>query len=79
ADHGKLEAAIAAYQAEPSAAATAHLHVAAEPRRQELIRRLNLAPGGTLSLVRLREDLLSRLADHPELKVLDTDLVHLFS
>lgn len=79
ADHGKLEAAIAAYQAEPSAAATAHLHVAAEPRRQELVRRLNLAPGGTLSLVRLREDLLARLADHPELKVLDTDLVHLFS
>jgi malonyl-CoA decarboxylase len=30
------------------------LHEAAEPRRQELIRRLNLAPGGVRSLVRMR-------------------------
>ena len=31
---------------------------AAEPRRQELFRRLNLAPGGTAALVRMREQLL---------------------
>ena len=79
ADKGRLDAAIAAYQADPSPAAAAALHVAAEPRRQELIRRLNLAPQGTLALVRLRDDLLARLPTHPDLKVLDDDLVHLLS
>lgn len=79
ADTAKLDTAIAAYQANPSSAAAATLHEAAEPRRQELIRRLNLAPGGTLSLVRLRDDLLAHAAGHPDLQMLDADLVHLFS
>ena len=35
--------------------------LAAEPRRQELFRRLNLAPGGTAALVHMREDLIARL------------------
>jgi len=79
ADKARLDAAIATYQADPSPAAAAALHVAAEPRRQELIRRLNLAPQGTLALVRLRDDLLAQLPAHPDLKVLDDDLVHLLS
>ncbi len=79
ADRAKLDAAIAAYQDDPSPASAATLHAAAEPRRQELIRRLNLAPGGTLDLVRMRDDLLARLPDNADLKVLDDDLVHLFS
>ncbi|QCK85388.1 MCD, Malonyl-CoA decarboxylase MCD [Phreatobacter aquaticus] len=78
-DRKRLADAIEAYSADPTEARAAALHVAAEPRRQELVRRLNLAPRGTLSLVRLREDVLARLDDHPGLKVLDTDLVHLFS
>ena len=52
---------------------------AAEPRRQELVRRLNLAPGGTASLVRMREALLAHIADNPPLKHVDNDFVHLFS
>lgn len=79
ADKSKLDAAIAAYQAEPTQAAVIALHNAAEPRRQELIRRLNLAPGGTLALVRLRDDLLAAHGRNPDLDVLDTDLVHLLS
>ncbi|WP_439571988.1 malonyl-CoA decarboxylase [Phreatobacter sp.] len=79
ADRAKLEAAIAAYQADPGPAAAAQLHDAAEPRRQELIRRLNLALGGTQDLVHLREDLLERIGAHPGLKLLDADLVHLLS
>lgn len=79
ADQAKLDAAIAAYQADPSPATAAGLHLAAEPRRQELIRRLNLAPNGTQDLVRLREDVLDRLGTHAGLKLLDADLVHLFS
>jgi malonyl-CoA decarboxylase len=52
---------------------------AAEPRRQELIRRLNLAPGGTASLVRMREAVLAHIKDHPTLKHVDSDFVHLFA
>jgi malonyl-CoA decarboxylase len=57
----------------------AALHSAAEPRRQELIRRLNLAPGGTHGLVRMREDVLRNLPGHPDLESVDADFVHLFS
>jgi malonyl-CoA decarboxylase len=59
--------------------AVSQLLRAAEPRRQELIRRLNLAPGGTASLVRMREALLAHAADHPQLKYVDSDFVHLFA
>ncbi len=55
------------------------LHTAAEPRRQELIRRLNLAPGGTSALVRMREELLGHLPENPDLRRVDDDFGHLFS
>ena len=61
------------------AAAAARVYVAAEPRRQELIRRLNLAPGGTAALVRMRAELLKHLRAHPELRRVDSDFAHLFS
>lgn len=51
----------------------------AEPRRQELFRRLNMAPNGTQSLVEMRRALLALLRDHPELNAVDADLRHLFS
>jgi malonyl-CoA decarboxylase len=50
---------------------------AAEPRRQELIRRLNLAPGATGELVLMREHLLDALARRKELAPVDHDFVHL--
>lgn len=50
---------------------------AVEPRRQELFRRLNMAPYGTGSLVRMRAELLGLLPSHPELRVVDADLRHL--
>ncbi len=55
------------------------LHSVSEPLRQELIRRLNLAPGGTRALVSMRSDLLGFLRDHPELRDVDRDFEHLFS
>jgi malonyl-CoA decarboxylase len=70
--------AIDAYRQDPSDARLLDLHVAAEPRRQELFRRLNTAPGGTRTLVQLRADLLKTLAAHPERSVLEADLLHLF-
>ena len=60
-DKAKLDAAIADWQAKPSDTTAAAVHKAAEPRRQELFRRLNLAPGGTGALVRMREQLIDAL------------------
>ena len=75
-----MDAAIESYRSgAPAAAAVAELHQAAEPRRQELIRRLNLAPGGTAQLVQMREALLSLLADDDSLRAVDRDFVHLFA
>lgn len=78
ADQGALQKAIAAYQARPAAETILTLHQAAEPRRQELIRRLNHSPGGIFSLVKIREELLGYLAGRPELAVVDADFTHLF-
>jgi malonyl-CoA decarboxylase len=57
-DRARLDAAIAAWQAAPSDKTAAEIHAAAEARRQELLRRLNLAPGGTAALVRMRDQLI---------------------
>ena len=53
------------------------LFAAAEPPRQELLRRLNTAPGGTKKLVTMREHLLSLLKGAPELARIDADFRHL--
>ena len=63
----------------PTDATAAAVHRAAEPRRQELLRRLNLAPGGTAALVRMREQLLDALAHRDDLAAVDRDFVHMFS
>src|SRR5207302_10711918 len=46
--------AAAAYQAEPTAENLSRLQDSVEPARQELFRRLNMAPGGTAELVAMR-------------------------
>lgn len=53
------------------------LSAAAEPRRQELLRRLNQAPGATHELVQMRVDLLARVKQNPTLKRTDFDFIHL--
>lgn len=55
-----------------------NLNLAVEGKRQELIRRLNLAPNGTQYLVNMREDLLYFLAKDQKLQTLDKDFKHLF-
>ena len=62
----------------PSAESLLNLQAAAESPRQELFRRLNVAPGSTAMLVDLRRQLLAMLPDHPEWTGLDADLAHLF-
>jgi malonyl-CoA decarboxylase len=78
-DEGRLQAAVEAYQADANPETIAALGIAAESRRQELFRRLNLAPGGTASLVRMRADLQDFVKDDPGLRALEPDFVHLFS
>jgi malonyl-CoA decarboxylase len=49
-----------------------------EPKRQELFRRLNSAPGATGMLVDMRAKLLTHTKQHPELARIDIDLQKLF-
>src|SRR5690606_35691768 len=55
------------------------LQEASEPARLELLRRLNLASGGTEQLVHRREDLFSHVRDDPAMAALDGDFAHLFT
>ncbi len=77
-DDARLGAAIDAYHADRSPKTLRELHEAAEPRRQELIRRLNLAPKGIATLVSMREALLRMKVDRPDLDPVDADFAHLF-
>ena len=52
---------------------------AAEPSRQELVRRLNQPPGATKKLVEMRADLLRLAKQNPELQAFDLDFKHLFA
>jgi malonyl-CoA decarboxylase len=74
-----LRAAAETYLAESTAEAAALLAQAADPPRQELLRRMNMAPGGTGALVAMRKELTPHLRDEPALKLLDGDLKHLFA
>jgi len=78
-DRKKLEKAIESWRAAPDADDTSELHFASEPRRQELIRRLNHAHNGTSDLVDMRADLLTLMNGHKDLAALDRDVVHLLS
>jgi malonyl-CoA decarboxylase len=78
-DREKLAEAIEGWRSQPNDDDASDLHFASEPRRQELIRRLNRAPGGTGELVAMRADLLSLMNGHKDLAALDRDVVHLLS
>jgi len=78
-DRERLAQAIESWRAQPNDDDASDLHFASEPRRQELIRRLNLAPGGTSALVEMRADLLGAMNGHKDLAALDHDVVHLLS
>ncbi len=79
ADPDPIRKAYAAYDADPSAGHLAQLFEAVEPRRQTLLRRLNMAPGATLKLVGMRADLLDAIREDPALAPIDGDFAHLLS
>jgi malonyl-CoA decarboxylase len=78
-DREKLAKAVESWRTQPSDEDASELHFASEPRRQELIRRLNRAPGGTSDLVAMRADLLRLMKGHKELGALDRDVAHLLT
>ena len=67
-----------AYRYDPTPDNLIRLQEAIETARQELFRRLNMAPGGTGALVAMRGELLKGLKAHPDWRAIDADLLHLF-
>lgn len=78
-DPETVRTSLDAYEQAPSKQTYRAFMTAAEPKRQELIRRLNRVPGATGALVRMRADLLRLAGDDPELAALDLDFRHLFA
>ncbi len=76
-DRARLAKAIEAWQAQPGDGNGSLVHFASEPRRQELIRRLNRAAHGTSDLVAMRADLLIHMDGRKDLAAVDRDLAHL--
>ena len=77
-DLASIQRAFEAYQLEATPGNLQALLEAVEPPRQELLRRLNLAPGGTAALVAMREDLIKHGGKEAQLRKVDDDFAHLF-
>jgi malonyl-CoA decarboxylase len=79
-DADSIRRAATEYERSPGNKTLAALSAAVEAPRQELIRRINTAPGGTETLVALRGDLLgvSQNGNAATFEPLDADLRHLF-
>src|SRR5262245_19311 len=73
-ESSRLKAAAKAYLSAATPEAVAELALASESPRQELIQRMNIAPGATALLVRMRKELLPALDKQPQLKPLEHDL-----
>ncbi len=78
-DDAQLRAAAEAWLAEQTPENAARLAAVAEPPRQELLRRMNMTPGGTAALVAARREVLGLLRGAPALKPLEADLKHLLA
>ena len=70
-DSNALRAAAERYLTDATAETAAAVAQAADPPRQELLRRMNMAPGGTAALIAMRREITAHLRDEPELKLLD--------
>jgi len=78
-DPDRVRAALDGYEAGQSRTSYRDFMAAAEPPRQELIRRLNQVPGATGALVEMRADLLRLGQGEDPLMALDLDFRHLFA
>ncbi|MCT4609280.1 MAG: malonyl-CoA decarboxylase [Pelagimonas sp.] len=78
-DPEAVRSTLDAYERSPSKVSYRAFAAAAEPTRQEFVRRLNRVPGATGALVKMRSDLLRLGRENPELQALDLDFRHLFA
>lgn len=79
ADRTKVTKAAEAFAKDPSEANLAALTHASEPIRQELLRKINMAPGGTRAIVDMRETLIGLLKNNRDLDPLNADMQHLLT
>lgn len=79
ADPEAIKLATEAYLGSRSENDLLQLTQAVEAPRQELLRRLNMAPNSTAQLVSMRGDLLRQLKRQPQLFSVDADFKHLLS
>ncbi|MGD8547465.1 MAG: malonyl-CoA decarboxylase family protein, partial [Thiohalophilus sp.] len=79
ADPNEIQQATESYLASRSHENFQRLSHAVEPPRQEMFRRLNMAPNATAQLVRMRGDLIALLREHPELAPVDADFRHILA
>jgi malonyl-CoA decarboxylase len=77
-DRDAVGQAADAYRLDPSEANLIQLEAAIEPPRQELFRRINMAPGGISVLLDMRTRILRTAPEHPHRAGIEADLVHLF-
>ena len=77
-DRERVREAVASFGSDGDEARLSEIHYASEPRRHELFRRLNRAPGGTAALVAMRADLIQLMNQNPSLAIVDRDFLHLF-
>ena len=77
-NYEEVDGAVKLYTQSRDEKSLSKLFVAAEGKRRELFRRMNIAPNGTAIIVKMREDLLSFIEKNKELVYLDSDLIHLF-
>lgn len=78
AEQASVKLAYDNFQAAPNSANLNQLYRRAEPKRMELLRRLNQTPNATHDLVAMRTDLLGFLKENPELRVVDENFMDLF-
>ena len=79
ADRDMVRQAFERYDKDPSSTNLNQLSKMSEPRRQELLRRLNSTPDAAHDLVEMRTDLLRFLASDENLKSVDEDFIRLFT
>jgi malonyl-CoA decarboxylase len=78
-DRERVLRAAKAYAEKQDAQSVLELQRVVEPPRQELLRRINRAPGGTAAIVAMRRDLLQALPQQPRLRAVDSDFRHLLT
>src|ERR1700722_12767465 len=70
-DRDRMRDAVAKFESDGDEAAASEIHYASEPRRHELFRRINRAPGGTAALVEMRADLLQLMKQNSSLVIVN--------